>query len=80
MRGITNDPLDGSVDTLMYTAFPLLENFGVEQPVTCKILKRGYRPKGNGDIHIKVPIIKFLRACNLLNEGLYKKIRGTVFS
>lgn len=79
MKGITNDPLDGSVDTLIYTTFPLLEHFGVEQKVNCKILKRGYRPKGNGEIHMKCPIIKFLRACNLTREGLYKKIRGTVF-
>ena len=79
IKGITNDPLDGSVDTFIYTALPLLKHFGVDEPIDCKIIKRSFRPKGNGEIHLKCPIIKFLRSCDLTNEGLYKKIRGTAF-
>ena len=65
LKGITNDPLDGSVDTFMYTAIPLLKKFGVEGEVKCKLVKRGFRPKGNGEVLLYVPVIKYLRACDL---------------
>ena len=30
LKGLTNDPLDGCVDTFIYTGIPLLKHFGIE--------------------------------------------------
>jgi len=76
--GITNDPLDLSVDTLRAVTLPLLKNFGIgEASLTVK--RRGSFPKGGGEVELRVPMVRELLPVNITDEGLVARVRGTAF-
>jgi len=49
LKGVTNNDLDVSVDTLKEVLIPFLSKFGVED-ASIKILKRGIHPLGGGEV------------------------------
>lgn len=80
LKGVTNDEIDVSVDYLIQTFIPLLKNFGMENPPQIKILKRGFKPLGGGEVHISLNFVKFLKAVDFSNKGKVKKIRGIAYA
>lgn len=76
LTGLTNDELDMSVDTFSNATLPFVRNFKIEGELLLKVIKRGFRPEGNGEVLFKVPIVKFLRAIKLKSSGKIKRIRG----
>eukprot|EP00744_Colponema_vietnamica_P016882 GILI01023708.1.p1 GENE.GILI01023708.1~~GILI01023708.1.p1 ORF type:complete len:359 (+),score=75.32 GILI01023708.1:47-1123(+) len=79
LRGITNDDVDISVDTVRTVTLPLLKHFGVEEGLDLKIKKRGAPPLGGGEVLLTVPVVKSLRSIQLLDEGKFKRIRGVAY-
>lgn len=78
LTGITNDPLDMSVDTLRTVTLPLLKNFGIGEAVL-NVQKRGCFPKGGGQIELRVPMCRELLPINITDEGIIARVRGTAF-
>eukprot|EP01017_Pseudomicrothorax_dubius_P031621 TRINITY_DN4055_c0_g4_i1.p1 TRINITY_DN4055_c0_g4~~TRINITY_DN4055_c0_g4_i1.p1 ORF type:complete len:410 (-),score=131.98 TRINITY_DN4055_c0_g4_i1:138-1367(-) len=80
LKGITNDGLDLSIDSLAGTMPPLLRRFGVEGDLLLKTEKRGFVPHGGGSVKVRCPTVKMtLNAVELLEEGKFKRIRGVAY-
>ena len=75
--GITNDEIDISVDNFNYSTLALFKKFDCD--ISLKIIKRGFKPKGNGIINLKIQPIKMLKSVNFSDVGKYTKIRGTSY-
>jgi len=80
LTGVTNDEIDLSVDYFSQNFLPLLKNFGIETIPQIKILKRGFKPLGGGEIHLSVSFVKFLKTISQMNKGKIKRIRGTAYA
>ncbi|EGR27024.1 RNA 3-terminal phosphate cyclase family protein, putative [Ichthyophthirius multifiliis] len=76
LKGITNDTQDISVDMFSNSILPQIKKFGIEGELLVKVLKRGYKPEGQGEILFKCPIVRHLKAINLKERGKIKRIRG----
>lgn len=81
LKGITNDGADIACDTLRTVALPLLQrHFGLGESMVFKILKRGARPEGGGEVIFTCPIIQAVQPVEILNEGKVKRVRGVAFT
>ena len=69
LRGVTNDPVDPSVDVFRTVTLPLLKRLGIEEGLELKVPKRGSRPLGGGEVVLRVPVIRQLPPVNLMDEG-----------
>ena len=79
LRGITNDDVDCTVDTIKAVFLPTLALFGVEG-ADVTVVKRGCAPAGGGEVRFKCPVVRELRAANLVEEGFVKRVRGVAFA
>ena len=77
-QGITNDPLDISVDVLRHVTLPLLRNFGIEH-ASLVTKRRGCAPKGGGLVEFACSAVRQLRAVHLVHSGQVRRVRGVVF-
>nr|CAG4651815.1 EOG090X05X4 [Triops cancriformis] len=81
LRGITNDNIDPSVDTMKASGLSLLKRFLiVDEGLEFRINKRGAAPKGGGEIFFSCPVRKQLRAIQYMDPGKIKKIRGVAWA
>lgn len=83
LKGITNDHVDPSIDTWRTVTLPLIRRAaGLEESaaVECKIIRRGARPGGGGEVQLRVPLIKQLPRLDMTDEGMVKRIRGIAYS
>ena len=80
MQGLTNEENDISVDYLIQNLLPIIKNFGIDNPPQIKILKRGFKPDGGGEVHLSVGITKFLKSLDLTKKGKIKRIRGIAYA
>ncbi|XP_031826928.1 RNA 3'-terminal phosphate cyclase [Nomia melanderi] len=74
LKGGTNVPMGPHIDYLTNVFTPLLHNFGVD--INCVCVKRGYYPKGGGEVHVYVPSGRVLNAVTLMNPGVPTMIHG----
>ncbi len=78
LRGGTNAANAPQIDYFQEVFSPIAANFGIQTEV--KILKRGYYPRGGGEIYVKTqPIESTLNSINLTEFGSLKRIRGRAF-
>eukprot|EP00798_Chlamydomonas_sp_ICE-L_P023245 gene23245-30469_t len=80
LKGITNDHIDPSIDTFRTVTLPLLKRLGVEEGLELKVIKRGARPLGGGEVLLRAPVLKTLEPIDLTDEGMVKRIRGVSYS
>ena len=80
LRGVTNDDLDPTVDCFKAATLPLLEHFGLEGGWDLRVVKRGFKPEGGGEVVFKCPVAKRLQAARIVDEGIVRRIRGTAYS
>jgi RNA 3'-terminal phosphate cyclase-like protein len=79
LRGVTNDDVDVTVDTIKADFLPALAQFGVEG-ADVVVVRRGCAPAGGGEIRFTCPVIRELRAANIVEEGFVKRVRGVAFA
>ena len=60
------------VDFFKMVFTPLASNFGIK--TECEIKKRGYYPKGGGEVFLRIYPIKELKPINLTDFGSLKRI------
>nr|CAG4643950.1 EOG090X05X4 [Lepidurus arcticus] len=81
LRGISNDNVDPSVDTMKASGMSLLKRFLiVDDGLEFKINKRGAAPKGGGEVFFSCPVRKQLRPIQYVDPGKIKKIRGVAWA
>ncbi|KAJ9574387.1 hypothetical protein L9F63_025966, partial [Diploptera punctata] len=77
LRGGTNAEMAPQIDYTTEIFRPLLEKFGAT--FDYKILKRGYYPRGGGEVHIRVNPVKELKPVNLVENGHIVSVWGWSF-
>ncbi|XP_073227285.1 RNA 3'-terminal phosphate cyclase-like [Porites lutea] len=77
LRGGTNAEMAPPVDFMTDVLRPIVKKLGVE--FDCDIVRRGYYPKGGGEIHVTVKPVKQLRPLQLLERGSLTRITGRAF-
>ncbi|KAA8496800.1 putative RNA 3'-terminal phosphate cyclase-like protein [Porphyridium purpureum] len=83
LKGVTNNPLDESVDVLEAVTVPLMRRLGLcthSEPVHVKMFKRGLQPGAGGEMVITCPVIPKLDIIKLTDPGYVKRVRGVAFS
>ncbi|XP_002128174.2 RNA 3'-terminal phosphate cyclase-like [Ciona intestinalis] len=75
--GGTNAEMAPQIDYTIQVLKPVLEAFGVR--MDCQIVKRGYFPRGGGEITVQAKPIRQLHPINLTNLGSIKRITGRAF-
>lgn len=81
LMGITNSCDSPSVDHIKVSAFNIMKRFIIEEDAyELKILKRGLKPLGGGEILFKMKPVMKLRTLQIEEFGMVKRIRGIVYS
>ncbi len=65
------------IDYFKNVFLKLLEKLGIE--VEIELMRRGYYPKGGGEVEILIKPVKEIKALNLEDRGALKQIGGTAF-
>lgn len=78
LRGGTNAENAPQIDYFQMVFRPVAKQFGIECDLN--ILRRGYYPKGGGEVYLKThPLTKPLASVNLTEFGSLKRIYGRSF-
>ncbi|KAG8959860.1 hypothetical protein FRC03_007404, partial [Tulasnella sp. 419] len=81
LEGGTNATLAPPIDYVIHVFFPFLKHyFGIEPSIELK--KRGYYPKGGGEVLVSVPTLprgRALPGLSLLERGAVTSIEGNVY-
>lgn len=81
LKGVTNSADNPSVDHYKASAFSVMKKFIIEEgSFDIKVLKRGLKPLGGGEIVFKMNPVKKLRNLQLEKHGMVKRIRGVVYA
>jgi len=80
LRGVTNGGPDMTCDTFRTATLPLLAKFGLTEELVFKVLKRGARPGGGGEVVFNCPTLKSVQPVEILNEGKVKRVRGVAYT
>ena len=76
LTGVTNHPLDVSVDLIRTVTLPLTRHFGLSPVPTVVVKRRGFLPLGGGEVVFTCPTVRQLTPINLTAPGLVKRVRG----
>lgn len=81
LRGVTNSPESPSVDHIKGGALSVLKRaLVVDDGLELKVNKRGLMPAGGGEVLFRCPVRKSLRTLQVMDTGMVKRIRGTVYA
>ncbi|XP_030378768.1 probable RNA 3'-terminal phosphate cyclase-like protein [Scaptodrosophila lebanonensis] len=81
LRGVTNSKESPSVDHIKGAALSVLKRFLlVDEGLELRVVRRGVAPLGGGEVVFRCPIRKSLRAIQFQEQGMVKRIRGTVYA
>jgi len=81
LKGVTNNQIDPSVDSLKSASLPLLAKFlGSDDGLELKVVKRGAPPGGGGEVVFLCPSKPKLRPIKFLDAGKVKRIRGVAYA
>ncbi|GAB6026640.1 rRNA-processing endoribonuclease [Chamberlinius hualienensis] len=81
LKGVTNDNIDISVDSIKHGTLPVLKKFlGVDEGLEMKVIRRGLLPNGGGEVHFSCPVRKQLKTVQVTDPGKIKRIRGVAFA
>lgn len=78
LRGGTNVPFSPPVEYMQRVLVPALRDMGVD--VTMTLAKRGFYPKGGGELHVTVAAQPPLRPIVRMERGALRGITGLVYS
>jgi len=77
LRGGTNADMAPQIDYMTEVFKPLLEKFGAS--FDFELVRRGYFPKGGGEVVVKVQPVSQLKGIQLTEQGNVKSIEGWSF-
>ncbi|NP_001086034.2 RNA 3'-terminal phosphate cyclase [Xenopus laevis] len=77
LKGGTNAEMAPQIDYTTMVFKPIVEHFSFK--LDCDIKRRGYYPRGGGEILVKVSPVKHLNPINLVDRGSVTKIYGRAF-
>ncbi|GFU31383.1 RNA 3'-terminal phosphate cyclase-like protein [Nephila pilipes] len=81
LKGVTNDSIDPSVDSIMHSSIPVLKRFILnDENLEIKIISRGLPPEGGGEVLFRCPVVNTIRPIKGLDPGKIKRIRGYAYS
>jgi len=80
LKGITNDDVDFTIDTLQSIHLPAMGYFGIREGLALELKQRGCAPGGGGQVIFSCPSVRELKAINFVEEGFVKKVRGVAYS
>lgn len=81
LRGVTNSKDSPSVDHIKGAGLSLLKRFLlVDEGLDLRVVRRGVAPLGGGEVIFSCPVRKSLRAIQFQQQGMVKRIRGTVYA
>ncbi len=80
LKGITNEETALCVDFLRTVTLPLLKHFGISEGLELRIIKRGARPDGGGEVMFRCPVVKSLKAINLTDIAKVRRVRGVAYA
>jgi RNA 3'-terminal phosphate cyclase-like protein len=80
LKGLTNEETGLSVDYLRTVTLPLLKHFGLSEGLELRVVKRGARPGGGGEVVFRAPVVKALKPINLVHVGQVRRVRGVAFA
>jgi len=78
--GATNDDIDICVDTLESVTFQMIKKFGIESAPRINVLQRGVGARAKGKVVFMCPIVRELKAVQLLDPGFVQKVRGVAYA
>ncbi|XP_011701402.1 PREDICTED: RNA 3'-terminal phosphate cyclase [Wasmannia auropunctata] len=74
LKGGTNVPMGPHIEYLTEVFKPTLNKFGADFDFV--VVKRGYYPKGGGEVHLRVKPVSSLNAVTLIDPGIPRGITG----
>ncbi|KAG7212602.1 hypothetical protein KM043_012895 [Ampulex compressa] len=74
LKGGTNVPMGPHIEYLTEVFKPLLNKFGGDFDFI--VAKRGYYPKGGGEVHLRITPVRNLNAISLTDPGVPRGITG----
>ncbi|KAK2583716.1 hypothetical protein KPH14_009636 [Odynerus spinipes] len=77
LKGGTNVPMGPHIEYLTEVMRPILNKFGADFDFV--VLKRGYYPKGGGEVHLRVTPVKNLNAVDITDLGIPHGISGWAY-
>nr|XP_033338873.1 RNA 3'-terminal phosphate cyclase isoform X1 [Megalopta genalis]XP_033338874.1 RNA 3'-terminal phosphate cyclase isoform X1 [Megalopta genalis] len=77
LKGGTNVPMGPHIEYLTEVLRPLLNKFGAD--FDFRVVRRGYYPKGGGEVRLYVKPVRVLNAVNLIDPGVPKDIVGWAY-
>ncbi|KAL3869113.1 hypothetical protein ACJMK2_041838 [Sinanodonta woodiana] len=77
LRGGTNAEMAPQIDFYTMVFKPIAEKFGMK--FDCDIRRRGYYPKGGGEVIIKTYPLKIIKPVTMLDRGNVTRIYGRAF-
>ncbi|XP_008558372.1 RNA 3'-terminal phosphate cyclase [Microplitis demolitor] len=77
LKGGTNVPMGPHIEYFTEVFRPWLNKLGADFDFT--VLKRGYYPKGGGEVHLRIPPVKSLNSVEMLHQGEIKSISGWAY-
>jgi RNA 3'-terminal phosphate cyclase-like protein len=77
--------VDPTVDTWRTVTLPLLRRAAdlddaVAAGLELRIVRRGARPGGGGEVALRVPALRELPHLDMTDEGMVRRIRGVAYS
>lgn len=77
LRGGTNASMAPPIDYFSWVLKPTLERFGIS--FECLLKRRGFYPRGGGEVFLRGNPIKFIKPVELLDVGQIRRIVGLSF-
>ncbi|XP_038069258.1 RNA 3'-terminal phosphate cyclase-like [Patiria miniata] len=77
LKGGTNAEMAPQIDYTTLVFQPMIERFGVQ--FECDVKRRGYYPKGGGEIQVRTTPIQCLQPVDITDVGQVTKIEGRAF-
>ncbi|XP_023288248.1 RNA 3'-terminal phosphate cyclase isoform X2 [Orussus abietinus] len=74
LKGGTNVPMGPPIEYLTEVLKPILNKFGADFNFT--VVRRGYYPKGGGEVHLYIKPVRSLNSVNLLDPGEPVNVSG----